>query len=135
MALHEIMHHVDERLVLILWTVHDRAQHLEDICAFGVGYLLIGVLAAGRDQTQPHPQRTCVVRGDPEVVLLDNALLQPLPEINVVLAPVSGHALLQKKTGREFSEPFREPLIMVRGPANRMPPPLVRDFVWRYLLH
>src|SRR5262249_6235793 len=135
MALHEVVHHVNERFVLVLWTVHDGTQHLQDIGAFRVGYVLIGAIRARRDQTQPHPERSCVVRSYPEVILLQNALLQPVPELNVVLPPLSGHGLLQKQPGGEFSKPFREPLIMIGSPAYGMAPPLVGHFMGRYLLH
>ena len=104
MALDEIMHHGYERLVPILLVVHDRTKHLQNVRAFWIGNVLVSVGRARRDQAQSHPERPRIVGGDAVVVFLHNALLQPLPEFNVILAPVAGHGLLQKQTGGKFGK-------------------------------
>ena len=104
MALHEVMHHGDERLVSILRAIHDGTQHLQNVRAFRIGNVLVSVLRARRDQAQSHPERTCIVGSDPEIVFFHNAFLQSVPEFNVVLAPVAGHGLLQKQPCGKFGK-------------------------------
>ena len=104
MALDEVMHHGNERLVLVLRVVHDGAEHLQNVRAFRIGNVLVSVRRAWRDQAQSHPERTCIVGSDAEIVFFHNAFLQSVPEFNVILAPVAGHGLLQKQPCGEFGK-------------------------------
>src|SRR5438094_8156245 len=56
MALHKVMHHSDEWLVVILRAVHYGAQHLQDVCTLGIGYILVGIFGTRRNQAQSHPE-------------------------------------------------------------------------------
>lgn len=85
---HEVVHHSNERLVLILVVVHHGTEHLEDIGTLGVNQVLVGAFGTGRNQAQAHPQRAGVVRSHAIVVLFQNPLAQPLPKFDVVLSPV-----------------------------------------------
>ena len=100
----EVMHHVDEGFVVIVGVIHHGTKHGEDVGSLGIGDVLISVSAAGRDQSQTQPQGPSVVGRNPELVLFEDSLPLPLPELEIVLDPVLAARLLNEETRREFSE-------------------------------
>jgi hypothetical protein len=49
---HKVVHHFNERLVLVPVVVPHGTQHLEDIGTLGVSQVLVGAFGTGRNQTQ-----------------------------------------------------------------------------------
>ena len=135
MALHKVMHHSDEWLVVILRAVHYGAQHLQDVCTLGIGYILVGIFGTRRNQAQSHPEGAGIIRSYAKIVLLENSLAQAFPEFDVIPPPVFPHCLLQKQASGEFGKSLGEPLIMVRTPTYGMAPPLVGNFMRSHFLH
>ena len=79
---------------------------MQHVGALGISHVLVGSFGTRRDQTGSHPEGPGIVGSDAEVIFLEDALAEPLPEFNVILSPVASDALLQKQPGGKFREAF-----------------------------
>ena len=128
----EIVHHVDEWLVAVLWDRTSSAQHVQHVGALAVHHRVVGVLDFGAVQPLAQPDRAGVVGAVAEIVLLEQVLAGVLPILQVLVGRLLGE--LQVQAGRERGEAFRKPLIVVRAPTHHVAPPLVRHLVRRHFV-
>src|SRR5947209_3752093 len=81
---------------LILLGIHDGAQHLQHVRAFGISNILISIFRTWRHEALSHPQRAGIIRCYAEIVFFKDAGSQPIPEFDIVLLPIARHTLLQE---------------------------------------
>ena len=100
---------------------------MQSITTFGINQLLVRVARAVGIQAQSHPHRPGLVSALAELIFIENHLAGAFPILIKFVLFLLGR--LQKETGREIGEAFREPLVVVGGPTHQMTPPLVRHFM------
>jgi len=87
---------------LLVGAVHDGTQHLEHVGAFGISHVLVGVLVARRNEAQAHLDWSSVVGSDTEIVPLQDAAAEPVPEFEVILPPVVTHSTVRHVCTERF---------------------------------
>jgi len=140
MAADEIMHHVYEVLIRIaagmLIVVHHGFEHQEHVSALGVRDALVGLAGlrryqpAGLAKAVPRRSRQSRRCSSPGCAAFAGS---SIPYSLFAISPPV--ASFQKKACGEIGKSFREPLVMIRGPAYAVAKPLVGDFVRGHFLN